>query len=1286
VAQELKYRLAIDAAAAIKAAAESAKGINELADAFERAEKSAKENVGKIEASLKALAVAGKKDTQEFKELQTALAKAKDEAKKLADAVDDINPPKDATQALADSFEDAQKAATANLAKIEGALKSLALAGKKDTAEFNDLKVALAQAKIEAQKLAQAAADIEPPKEVVGAIDKIKGSIGGALDAAKGGDFSAISGLGATVAGAVPAIGLATDALGALADSFGAALEAGENYNKAVRQVGIQTGLSGAELDVLGEKARAALGRGLGETAEEAVRVLGSIKQTLGEQIPTDQLDKVALRAQQAGQALGVETPELVAKLAPVMKQFGKTFDEALNLVSAGAQNGVGDVGGYLDAINEFSVNAKEAGFSVEEFTAILGKAGEAGIKDFAKVGDGIKEVENRIKGGDLIKSFQEVGGTIGAELTKIAEDGSKGILSGKDVLQQSVATIEESFKKGQISEAFRGQLLVSLGGSVAEDVGSTVFASMFDPANLDTKGLEAAAKKAGEAIDASIPTFSLSGTLENLQTSIGRVLDFVNKALAGPVLGAIFGIFDRIANAFQEVFGGEAQDNALDFEQILKTIGSVLGGLVDLALTPLVNAFKLLFSIGKAAFDAIAFAVKPVTDALGELFTGAGDGSGIFDTLKNVLTAVGNVISKVVYVAVRALLGPITLFYRVISEIVGAVINAAAAFGQWAASFIDFGAIATRVQGWFADISNAIRGFVQSLPAAVREFLGLNNLFADTADVAKAATEATQDNTDATNENAQAQGLTAEELAKQTAARKAAAEAAKKQAEELKKLDEVLIGLQVTAAQAEEESQITRSALLNEEERQVALLQVKQKYQELALQQQLDAIVGSGKVEEAQRRNIEFQIQQLRIRNAEDLDKLQRDAFAKTEERERANAEALAKVRGELRQILIDEQQADEVKAVELSLKTEEQKAVEIAKIRQRYEEQALAERIAAIKVTNDIELTEKTKLEEQLRILRSKNASEITALTNAALSKEAEAYKAIVDAIDFAGVTKQIEEFGNKQSEINKALADGTLSYQEAVQQLGEATAQQNTILTQLAAGLAPAFAQVSEQLENLALKSIESGKTLEESAGLILASTGSALTGLIAQGEDAGKATAKAALDTLDALVPILVAQITGVSLATAGPAGIAQAAILTAILKGLVAAARASAGFAEGGYTGTGGKYEPAGIVHRGEFVMPQTITRKNRSLLEHIYADKPLAEFPGLAAMLATSGVSSPVGLQRENDALRSELRAIRTQLQTMETLHKSAHELTVHADHGTTLKAMRKAQIRNLRG
>ena len=37
--------------------------------------------------------------------------------------------------------------------------------------------------------------------------------------------------------------------------------------------------------------------------------------------------------------------------------------------------------------------------------------------------------------------------------------------------------------------------------------------------------------------------------------------------------------------------------------------------------------------------------------------------------------------------------------------------------------------------------------------------------------------------------------------------------------------------------------------------------------------------------------------------------------------------------------------------------------------------------------------------------------------------------------------------------------------------------------------------------------------------------------------------------------------------------------------------LLSAAGQAVGFAEGGYTGDGGKNEPAGVVHRGEFVVP-----------------------------------------------------------------------------------------------
>lgn len=43
---------------------------------------------------------------------------------------------------------------------------------------------------------------------------------------------------------------------------------------------------------------------------------------------------------------------------------------------------------------------------------------------------------------------------------------------------------------------------------------------------------------------------------------------------------------------------------------------------------------------------------------------------------------------------------------------------------------------------------------------------------------------------------------------------------------------------------------------------------------------------------------------------------------------------------------------------------------------------------------------------------------------------------------------------------------------------------------------------------------------------------------------------------------------------------------------------------------GGYTGAGGKYEPAGIVHRGEVVLPQEIVARDRTMLKDRYGDLP----------------------------------------------------------------------------
>lgn len=72
-------------------------------------------------------------------------------------------------------------------------------------------------------------------------------------------------------------------------------------------------------------------------------------------------------------------------------------------------------------------------------------------------------------------------------------------------------------------------------------------------------------------------------------------------------------------------------------------------------------------------------------------------------------------------------------------------------------------------------------------------------------------------------------------------------------------------------------------------------------------------------------------------------------------------------------------------------------------------------------------------------------------------------------------------------------------------------------------------------------------------------------------------------------------------------------IAAAAALTgaivAITTAFSSANSSMGGFYEGGYTGDGGKYEPAGVVHKGEFVFDKETTSKHRELFEKIHSGR-----------------------------------------------------------------------------
>ena len=99
---------------------------------------------------------------------------------------------------------------------------------------------------------------------------------------------------------------------------------------------------------------------------------------------------------------------------------------------------------------------------------------------------------------------------------------------------------------------------------------------------------------------------------------------------------------------------------------------------------------------------------------------------------------------------------------------------------------------------------------------------------------------------------------------------------------------------------------------------------------------------------------------------------------------------------------------------------------------------------------------------------------------------------------------------------------------------------------------------------------------------------------------------------------ALTLIEIAANSALAVAKAAAAGngiataLTVAAAVIALASGFAQAraqAQSAASFAVGGYTGDGGKYQPAGIVHKGEFVITKEKTQKYRPILEAIHAGR-----------------------------------------------------------------------------
>jgi hypothetical protein len=223
--------------------------------------------------------------------------------------------------------------------------------------------------------------------------------------------------------------------------------------------------------------------------------------------------------------------------------------------------------------------------------------------------------------------------------------------------------------------------------------------------------------------------------------------------------------------------------------------------------------------------------------------------------------------------------------------------------------------------------------------------------------------------------------------------------------------------------------------------------------------------------------------------------------------------------------------------------------------------------------------------------------------------------------------------------------------------------------TFVQSMGSALQTSVKQQEKQLLSLSSTS----EKIVASLGTSLVST---MAGVLAEGKSFVESTSKilvgTALQALDALVPVIVAQITGVQLASPNPAnalsfgsaGLASAIALTATFKGLVALAKSAAGFKEGGLVRGGEQFIRINELGQ-EFVMNAQSTKAFLPELQQLNAGKIPQTFTNVTSQTPPALLEK---MEQLIDKLQSRTTSVHNTITVSGTLRATGNELQTIID------------------
>lgn len=524
-------------------------------------------------------------------------------------------------------------------------------------------------------------------------------SLAGQVDSSLGRSFddvaSRLDGLNkkSVIAGAAIAAGVLAIGVG-VAKGVGALAQLGDEYNVALNDLQASIGATDAEMEGLDQSLKNIYAAGYGESFDDVSDAMATVaKNTKLSGVALEEVTEGAFALQDAFEYDITESSRAAKAL---MTNFGISGQEAMNLIAAGAQNGLDYSGELLDTISEYSVQFEKVGFSADDMFNILQQGADSGAWNLDKVGDAVKEFSVRAIDGSktTTTAFETLGLDADATMQAFAAGGD----TARDAFQ------EVNKKLLEMDDAVaRDAAGVALYGSMWEDLGVDAIAAMAgmsDQAYDTGDALKQIQELKFDNIGSAFEVIKRQAQVAFLPLATEIAKSFM---MIAPAIGQLFETLAPVISEFTALmmpFVNEFLGQAVSFiQQLIPHVSTLMSGIMPVLATLVSSIFPILLSafedlvptitqlanmilpvissILQAILPVIAEIVQAILPVLASLI------QSLLPILQPLISAVMNFLNAVIIPLleplrqlISALLPPIASFIRMISQVLSPLIG----------------------------------------------------------------------------------------------------------------------------------------------------------------------------------------------------------------------------------------------------------------------------------------------------------------------------------------------------------------------------------------------------------------------------------------------------------------------------------------------------------------------------------------------------------------------------------------------------------------------------------